>query len=199
MENKVEKIMEKEPKIESCVEKEELDEIKPPDYLKLREDLDEWLKLNEELPTELWEKMKDANQEENLRQVLLRIREELFALYGDKRDEGKSFKDSRFTPLTEMVERGMISCGSMVKIMGTILRKLGIPTKFVHGILESQKEISKEHENRHSWLKIYIPKNDKWLAVDPTQGNFKVSADAEEIKEYHDWEELKNDYAKGEF
>jgi hypothetical protein len=129
--------------------------------------------------------------------MLSRIIEGLLTLYGDKKDKGKSFKDSRFTSLEKMMDRGMVTCGAMTEITGTALRKFGIPTKMIHGILESQKKSfikSVLLKNRHSWLEIYVPKTKEWLPLDPTQNDFNLFPDAEKIKEYHDWDELKEDY-----
>jgi len=190
------------PKTEPGVKKEKLDEIKPSDYSNLEKDLSEWLEIKEDLPSEFWKKIKNANEEKNLKLMLSRIIEGLLTLYGDKKDKGKSFKDSRFTSLEKMIDRGMVTCGAMTKITGTALRKFGIPTKMIHGILESQKKSfikSVLLKNRHSWLEIYVPKTKEWLPLDPTQNDFNLFPDAEKIKEYHDWDELKEDYKKGNF
>jgi len=72
-----------------------------------------------------------------------------------KKDTAKSLSDSRFTSLKEMIERGMISCGYLRKIFGTALRKFGIPVKFIHGIFEEQKNLPKESEDRHAWVRNF--------------------------------------------
>ena len=181
---------------------EKLIEIKSSDYSNLEEGLNEWLEIKQDIPKEFWEKIKDINKENNLNLILLRIKQELFSFYGDKRDKAKSFKDSRFTPLSEMLNRRMATCGSTTKIIGTVLRKFGIPTKMIHGILESQKKSFMKRvllKNRHAWLEIYNPRTKEWLPVDITRNDFNLYKDAEKIKEYHDWEELKVDYEKGDF
>jgi len=149
-----------------------------------------------------WDTVKDINREQNLNVILLQIKQKLFSLYGDKQDTAKSFKDSRFTPLMEMIQRGMVTCGSVTKIIGTVLRKFGVPTKFVHGILGSQKKSFIRRvlfKERHAWLEIYISKTNEWLPIDLTRKDFSLYPDAEKIKEYHDWGELKIDYNKGNF
>ncbi len=190
-------------KIESIAKKETLEDVKPSVYSNLEGDFTEWLINKEEIPEEFWNKIKDANEEENLKLMLLRIKEELFSLYGNKKDKADSFEDSRFTPLKEMIDRGMVSCGAMAKITGTSLRKFGIPTKFIHGIFESQKNNfikRKLLKNRHSWLEIYDPKDKKWIPFDMTRNDLSVDPTAEKIKEYHDWDELKeSDYKKGNY
>lgn len=181
---------------------EKLSEIKPSDYVNLEKGLGEWLEIKEDIPKEFWEKIKDINKESNLNLMLLRIKQELFSFYGDKRDKAKSFKDSRFTPMEEMINRGMVTCGSVTKIIGIVLRKFGIPTKLIHGILKSQRKSFIKRvvlKNRHSWLEIYNAKTKEWLPVDITRNDFSLYEDAEKIKEYHDWNELKVDYKKGNF
>lgn len=181
---------------------EQLNEIKLSNYLNATEGFEEWLEIREDLPNVFWYKIKDINREQSLNSVLIQIKQELFSLYGDKRDTAKSFKDSRFTPLAEMIQRGMATCGSATKIIGTALRKFGVPTKFVHGILGLQKKSFIKRvlfKERHAWLEIYIPKTNKWLPIDLTRKDFSLYPDAERIKEYHDWGELKDDYIKGNF
>jgi hypothetical protein len=179
-----------------------LENIKPLEYQNINiEKFKEYLEIKEDLPKEFWEKIKNSMQEEkNLCQVFLRTRETLDNLYGEKKDRGKSLSDSRFTSLNEMIERGMISCGSYAKIFGTALRKFGIPVKFIHGIVEEQKNLPKESENRHAWLEFYNPQDKNWVPIDFTEGSLKPRPTAIKIKEYTNWdEEFKKDYEKGNF
>jgi len=179
-----------------------LENIKPLEYRNINiEKFKEYLEIKEDLPKEFWEKIKNSMQEEkNLYQVFLRARETLDNLYGEKKDRGKSLSDSRFTSLNEMIERGMISCGSYAKIFGTALRKFGIPVKFIHGILEEQKNLPKASENRHAWLEFYNPQDKNWVPIDFTEGSLEPRPTATKIKEYTNWdEEFKKDYEKGNF
>ena len=179
-----------------------LENIKPLEYRNINiEKFKEYLEIKEDLPKEFWEKIKKTMQEEkNLYQVFLRARETLDNLYGEKKDRGKSLSDSRFTSLNEMIERGMISCGSYAKIFGTVLRKFGIPVKFIHGILEEQKNLPKASENRHAWLEFYNPQDKNWVPIDFTEGSLEPRPTATKIKEYTNWdEEFKKDYEKGNF
>ena len=179
-----------------------LENIKPLEYRNINiEKFKEYLEIKEDLPKEFWEKIKNSMQEEkNLYQVFLRTRETLDNLYGEKKDRGKSLSDSRFTSLNEMIERGMLSCGSYEKIFGTALRKFGIPVKFIHGILEEQKNLPKASENRHAWLEFYNPQDKNWVPIDFTEGSLEPRPTATKIKEYTNWdEEFKKDYEKGNF
>lgn len=160
------------------------------------EDQQEWLILTEDVPDVFWEQIKDIPLDIPFEDFLEKIRRELFNLYGPKRDQASSFSDSRFTPLSEMIERGMISCGALSSIFSAVLRKFGIPVKLVHGILKSQDE---KKSNRHSWLEVFNPKSNSWLEIDPTVRDFKRRSDAMRRKVYHNWLELKPDYDMGEY
>ena len=183
--------MEKEPKIEKL---NILNNIKISDYQKLENGTAEWAEA-QEIPSILWDKVKQQNPELTIKELLENIRGELFSIYGKKQDKAKSFADSRFTSLPEMINRGMTSCGAMVNIFGNVLRKLGIPTKFIHGKLEHQKEVG----DRHSWLEIYNPISGTWIEVDPTRDNFEMLPETLRLKVYHNWQELKEDFDKGEY
>jgi len=146
------------------------------------------------MPPYFWRQLKDLPHHLNLFQLFMRIRKVVYGLYGKKRDRAHSFADSRFTPLSQMLKRGMVSCGAITAIFGTTLRKFNIPVQFVHGKLPGQKA-----DNRHAWLKIYDSKSDIWIIVDPGTDYFELRRGAKEIKTYFNWEELKKDYRKGEF
>jgi len=201
----IEKLKQKNKNEESKDQKElkfVLENIKPSEYQNINiEKFKEYLEIKEDLPKEFWEKIENSIQEEkNLYQVFLRAKETLDNLYGEKKDRGKSLSDSRFTSLKEMIERGMISCGSYAKIFGTTLRKFGIPVKFIHGILEEQKNLPKEWENRHAWLEFYNPQDKNWVPIDFTEGSLEPQPTVIKIKEYTNWdEEFKKDYEKGNF
>jgi len=175
-----------------------LKRIRPGDYFNFDE-FEQYSKNRESLPNKFWEKIESANEEENMMELLLKIREGLFDLYGEERNNAESFSESRFISLEEMINKKLVSCGSFAKIFGTALREFKIPVKFVHDIFEDQKKLPKELENRHAWLKIYDQKNKEWLAIDPTEDSFELRSNAEEIKEYIDWDELKEDYSEGNF
>lgn len=179
-----------------------LKNIKPSEYNNIdNEKFKEYLEIKEDLPKEFWEQIENSMQEEkDLLQVFLRARETLREdFYKNKKDKGRSLSDSRFTSLEEAIDRGMVSCGSYAKIFGTVLRKFGIPVKFIHGILQEQKNLPKEWENRHAWLEFYNPQTNEWVPIDFTEGSLEPIPTAEKIKEYHDWEEFKEDYEKDEF
>ncbi len=182
--------------------KDVLEEINPLEYDGMDKDnFKKYLETSEDLPEEFWGMIEGLRKEEkDLMTVLIRMRELLFVLYGDERNNANSFADSRFTSIDEIIERKLVACGSFVKVFGTALRKLEIPVKFIHGILEEQEEkILEDPEHRHSWLEIYDLQNKKWRAVDFTEESLELSPTAKKRKEYINWDELKDDYNKGDF
>lgn len=174
---------------------DEIRQLKTSDYANITEDISEWVDMREELPAYFWKKIKDTDTHVHLKEFWRRVKEELYKIYGEKRDKAKSFADSRFTPLKEMVERGMVSCGALTHIFGTVFRKFGVPVKYVHGRLDGQEG----EEDRHAWLEIYDPKNKSWFEADPGHPEFGMYPEARRVKVYHDWFDLKRDYEKGEF
>ncbi|OHB25554.1 MAG: hypothetical protein A2542_00890 [Parcubacteria group bacterium RIFOXYD2_FULL_52_8] len=155
-----------------------------------------WIETDLTVPASLL-KRAEAQGTQNWEQLLACIDEEIMRLYGSKRDTAKSFLDSRFTPIRDIFERGMVSCGALVQVFGTVLRKLGVPARFVHGILPGQTG-----ENRHAWLEVYDAASQKWLEFDSTQNHrhFAVPEGAKRIKVYREWgTELRNDYDAGAF
>jgi len=144
--------------------------------------------------------IKNTNQELNLKLMIMRIKDIwLYDLYKGKNNTARSFYDSRFSSLSQMIKRKMATCGSSVKIIGIILRRFGIPVKFIHGITNSQKKSFIKRRifiERHSWLEIYNPNKNEWIPVDLTEKDLNIRKDANRIKEYHDWDEMKKDYKK---
>lgn len=175
----------------------------PSEYTNLPQNLHEWLEINEPIPKEFLHKIEKVNYSGNIKNTILSVKQAMFTLYeNDKRDSAKSFRDSRFTSLEKMIDRRMATCGSATKIVGVGLRTLGIPVKFIHGILGSQKKSFIKRvllKNRHAWLEVYVPATKKWMSVDVTRPDFSLFPDAEKIKEYHNWDELRLDYQKRDF
>jgi Transglutaminase-like superfamily len=146
------------------------------------------------IPTDFWNEIKDIPRGTNIAGALLSLRMLLLKNYGSKRYAAKSFSDSRFTSLSKMIARGMVSCGAFASIFGETLRNFGVPVKFIHGRYKGQKG-----DDRHAWLELYNPNERRWFPVDPTTQNFWRRPDARKIKTYLDWSELKKDYRKGKF
>ncbi len=147
--------------------------------------LSRWRK-TQSIPLALRSRFDEVDGRYTLSRLLVRIRRELYKLYGDKRDYARSLCDSRLTPLPEMLRRGMVSCGALVVIYGGILRSLGIPVKFIHGRLRGTRR-----EDRHAWLEVYDPNRKKWISIDLTRHNFALPPRAIKLKECVDWLDLK--------
>lgn len=165
------------------------------DYQNLKGKFRPWL-LKEKIPAFFWEKIEKTNTQISVEKLLYKIDKELMNCYGKKRDTACSFSDSRFSSISQILKRGMVSCGALSRIHTAVLRNLGIPVKLVHSKLKGQKG-----ENRHSWLKIYNPHTKRWIDVDPTQDRrgFKIINTARQIKIYSNWNEMKEDYRLGRF
>lgn len=178
------------------IEKTLLFQIKISDFNEKAEELRQWLSSSEQLPVKLQEIIRESSREISLEEFLKGAKKKLFNSYGDKRDKAKSFADSRFTPIDQMVERGMVSCGAMTNIFGTLLREMGVPVRFVHGSFLKE---DKNKESRHSWLEIYNPLSNVWFEIDPTHPEFGMRPESKRIRVYHDWAEMKKDYDRGDF
>lgn len=173
-------------------------EIRLSEYAALGEELSEWLAVREPVPAVLNNRLSEFTIEPDIdvQSFLTTVRNALFSLYGKHRDKARSFADSRFTHIDEMVRRGMVSCGALTKIIGTVLREHGVPVKYIHG--EALKKDGSA-ESRHSWLAIFDPVTGAWKEVDPTQQDFGMYPEAVAIRAYHDWDELRPDYDAGRF
>lgn len=177
----------------------EIDSITIENYQDVLPDgIAEWLKFHESYPRDFWSYIVPVSPKITLHEFLKKIRKTLKVIYSGKQDTASSFADSRFTPIGEMIERGMITCGALVNIYGTTLRKMGIPVRYIHGRSE---RFSKRKDDRHAWLDIYNPINRHYFECDPGHPGFGMWADPtlKRIKVYHNWLELKEDYEKGNF
>lgn len=163
----------------------------------IEKNLEEWLGESQSLPEDLWQEINHrVSQGDDVLEKIKTIRDILFQFYGKERGQAKNFEDSRFTAIDQMIQRGMISCGAMTNIFTVVLRKLGMPVKMIHGYMKSQ-DLAKG--SRHSWIEIYDKDTGCWKSFDPTQKDFLVAADAVKTREYHNWEELKLDFEKGDY
>lgn len=154
---------------------------------------EDWLDITEKLPADFLSSIK-SSPNPSVEQLLVAIRKALFTLYAGGEREAKSFEESRFASLAKILEHKISSCGAITNVVGTALREFGIPTQFVHGILTTQHD-----SNRHAWLNIYNPRSGRWEQKDATSKDFSMRPDAKEIKTYRNWDELKQDYEKGEW
>ena len=70
---------------------------------------------------------------------------------------------SVFTTAEEAIERGRGVCQDYTHAAIGLLRALGIPARYVSGLLATQVG------ETHAWIEFHHP-NDGWLAADPTRG-----------------------------
>ena len=145
-----------------------------------------WRRSSRRLPSYFRTKFRSVTAQRSVFALLIRIRKELFRLYGKRRDYARSLADSRLTPISQMLKRRMASCGALALIFATVLRHFGIPVKLVHGRIRGT-----QRGDRHAWLKIFDPEKRKWLTVDPTRPDFFLSRQAYSMKNCADWTDLK--------
>jgi hypothetical protein len=172
--------LEREPKRES------LDSIRLSDYKELPDQIQEWLEVTESVPIVVQEKLGVLDPNLSIREALQQIREAIIAASEGKKTRPQSLEESRFTTFAEIIERGLESCGTHTRAIGTTLRSNGVPVRFVDGI---HTEGDETHD--HAWLNIYVPKTGEWIESDTRTENFDLSAGNERKKIFHDWEELR--------
>lgn len=164
---------------------ESLDSIMLSEYKDLPDDVREWLEMTESVPFAVQEKLGSLNPELSLREVLQQIRAAIIAASEGKSSRSQSFEESRFTSFVEIVERGLESCGTHTRAIGTTLRSYGVPVRFVDG---THTEGEETHD--HAWLDIYTPRTGEWIESDTRTENFDLGPGNKRKKIFHDWEEL---------
>jgi hypothetical protein len=169
-----------------------LEQVTLADYKDLNDDsLLEWLKNSEELPKEFWNKISELKKGSSISELLQNIRHKIYEIYGDDFTKPNSLEESRFTPLQETIEKKIVSCGAMSKVMAAVLRKFNIPTKLVDGQLKDP-----HGEGSHAWLSVYQPKEKVWVEKDVTDNDLKLNEKFQASKFYHEWGELQEDLEK---
>lgn len=168
--------------------RESLDSVTLAEYKELPDDVKEWLQAGEEVPKAVLDILGEVDRSFSVRELMKQIRAALYAASGDKRSHPESFEESRFTSFAEVVERGLESCGTHTRAIGTTLRKLGVPVRFVDGV---HTEGDKAHD--HAWLDVYVPKTKSWIESDTRTETFDLGVGNKRKSVFHDWEELQRD------
>ena len=172
--------------IEHEPRREPLDSISVREYQDLPDSVLEWLESDEDVPSVMKEKLGALDPQLTLREALQRIREALLACSGGNRIQADSFEESRFTPFTDIVDRGLVSCGAHTRGIGTVLRHNGIPVRFVDGTHQEGENI-----HGHAWLDIYNPRTGDWIESDTRTEDFSFGSGNERKGVFHNWEELR--------
>lgn len=94
-------------------------------------------------------------------------------------------EQSRFITVKDILAKRQRSCGSMATVVASVFRSLNIPTKLIGG-----KFIKNDPRMNHAWNEVLV--DDKWIAFDIMQENFKLTEYHIREGEYLDWSELKN-------
>lgn len=95
-------------------------------------------------------------------------------------------RESRLITTSQILEKHQSSCGARATVVASILRKLGIPTKLIHG-----RYIENDPEMRHAWNEVLLD-NGKWVPFDLMGKKRGISK--YHIKEFEvvDWEEIED-------
>jgi hypothetical protein len=167
--------------------RETIETITLAEYQNLPPEIKEWLQMNEEVPEIIWKKLCDLDPSITLLEALEKIREAFSEAMDHKKPSSPtSFEDSRFSTFHEIIARKLNSCGIRARVYGTVLRRLGVPVRFVDGKYEGQ-----EQTTDHAWLDIYSPNEKAWLECDPGDFHFKNDTKNRRERIFHDWDELK--------
>jgi len=97
----------------------------------------------------------------------------------------KNWRKSRFISAKDILRKRLRTCASLALLTACGLRYLGIPTKLIHGYLLESKE-----KFRHAWNEIYFPDYKKFLPMDMTRLNYKITDKHIKMKECVDWSGL---------
>ena len=95
------------------------------------------------------------------------------------------FKISRFITVNEILEKRQRSCGSLVSVVASVLRCLGLPTKLIDGMF-----IKNNPNMKHAWIEVFI--GGAWAPFDIMQKDFKLTSYHIKKGEYVDWQELED-------
>ena len=71
------------------------------------------------------------------------------------------------TPITEVLKHGRGVCQDFTHLMIGIARVLGIPARYVSGIIHSGNSSLRGAAQTHAWCELYFPSGG-WVGLDPT-------------------------------
>lgn len=175
------------PGIEHEPKRELLDSVTLGEYESLPESMKEWLESEEAVPSIVLERLGNLDVKLSLREILYRIRLAIIEASEGKSTKASSFEDSRFSTFESIVVRGLKSCGAHTRAIGTTLRHIGIPTRFVDGM---HTEGITTHD--HAWLDIYNSRSATWIEGDTQTEDFSFDPGNERKETFHNWEELRD-------
>ncbi|MHC1716340.1 MAG: transglutaminase-like domain-containing protein [Candidatus Dojkabacteria bacterium] len=146
-------------------------------------------KYTKEYPEWLVEKAQEIEKtivdEEYIKKILRIIAEEFdpdkYKIY-----RSSNIRESRLITARQIIEKRQSTCGSRATVVASVLRKLGIPTKLIHG-----RYIESNPEMRHAWNEVLLD-NGKWVPFDLMGKRWGISE--YHIKEFEvvDWEEIED-------
>jgi len=98
-----------------------------------------------------------------------------------------NFRKSRFISVKDIFKKRQATCGSLATVVATLLRISGIPVKLIDGYYKKEGA-----SKQHAWNEIYFPDYKKFLPMDITRMNYKITDNHIKRKECVDWSELDN-------
>ncbi len=98
----------------------------------------------------------------SLGEMALRI----LALINDKFTYKKGVTTAA-SPITELLEKGEGVCQDFTHLMIGLARALGIPARYVSGLVHPDKERFRGFTQTHAWCELYFP-SAGWVGFDPT-------------------------------
>lgn len=140
-------------------------------------------------PEWLVEKAKEVDKtvvdEEYIKKILRIIAAEFDP---DKYEIYKSsdIRESRLITARQIIEKHQSTCGSRATVVASVLRKLGIPTKLIHG-----KYIESNPEMRHAWNEVLLD-NGKWVPFDIFGKKRGIGKYHKKELEVVDWEDIED-------
>jgi len=97
----------------------------------------------------------------------------------------KNLKLSRFIPLGKVIKMKLITCATVSAIVAVVLRKMGYPTKLIHGKLKKHNG-----QSYHAWIEVYLKEKGGFVPFDPSLNQYKITKNHKRLGAYVDWREL---------
>lgn len=101
----------------------------------------------------------------------------------ENRYRPQSIIESRFMPINEAFEKGVLSCGAIANISADMIRHVGLQVQLIHGELIDSVD--------HAWISVFDKDKDVWVDFDLTSDNPLDMTNHTEKKRVDSWEEIR--------
>lgn len=85
----------------------------------------------------------------------------------DERFEYRKGITTAASPITELLEHGKGVCQDFTHLMIGLARAMGIPARYVSGLVHPDAERFRGYAQTHAWCELYFP-SAGWIGFDPT-------------------------------